>query len=80
MLDLIKLDNITDEIFNEVVQATENHETFNSAHEGYSVILEEMDELWDQVKLKRELRDKDNMRKECVQIAAMAIRLYHDLL
>lgn len=50
------------------------HGGFNSAHEGYAVILEELDELWDEVKLKRKNRDPDNMYRECVQIAAMALK------
>ena len=52
-----------------------------SAHEGYAVLLEEVDELWDEVKKnpsKYAHRDKD-MRKEAIQIAAMAIRFVLDV-
>lgn len=49
---------------------------FNSEHEGYAVIKEEVDELWDDIKNKDALwRDK---RNECIQIAAMAIRFIID--
>lgn len=51
----------------------------HSAHEGYAVILEEVDELWDEVKKKREDRSKRKMRDECIQIAAMAIKFIEDL-
>ena len=44
----------------------------NSAHEGYAVLLEEVDELWDHVKTKR--RDISAMRKEAIQVAAVAVR------
>lgn len=47
---------------------------FSCAHEGYAVILEELDELWDHVKTNQGKRDLDKMRKEAVQVAAMAIR------
>lgn len=47
---------------------------FNSAHEGYAVLLEEVHELWDHVKTNQKRRDHEAMRKECIQIAAMAMR------
>lgn len=51
----------------------------NSAHEGYAVLDEEVDELWDHVKVKQGQRDVDAMRKEAIQIAAMAIRFAVDV-
>ena len=50
---------------------------FNSCHEGYAVILEELDELWDEIKKKSP--DKDQLRLEARQIAAMAIRFVAEL-
>lgn len=58
----------------EVAHAVELHGEFNSAHEGYAVILEELDELWEHVRLKRADRDPVAMRVECVQIAAAALK------
>lgn len=46
----------------------------NSAHEAYAVLLEEVDELWAHVKTKQKNRDLGAMRKEAMQVAAMAIR------
>jgi hypothetical protein len=58
----------------EVIGAMEKFPPFNSAHEGYAVLLEEVDELWDHVKTNQKRRDIEAMRKECIQIAAMAMR------
>lgn len=37
-------------------------------------MLEEVDELWDHVKTNQKKRDPVAMRKEAIQVAAMAIR------
>ena len=47
---------------------------FNSAHEGYAVLAEEVDELWVHVKTNQKRRDLEAMRKEAIQVAAVAIR------
>lgn len=47
---------------------------FNSAHEGYAVLAEEVDELWDQVKVNQKRRDLVAMRAEAIQVAAMAVK------
>ncbi len=59
--------------------AKEKHPPIASVHEGYAVILEEVDEFWDEVKKKKKLRSKSAMREELVQIAAMAQRTAEDL-
>jgi head-tail adaptor len=51
----------------------------NSAHEGYGVLAEEVDELWAHVKTQQSKRDLDAMRKEAVQVAAMAVRFVVDV-
>jgi glutamyl-tRNA reductase len=51
----------------------------NSAHEGWAVIWEELDELWDEVRAKQGARDVAKMRKEAVQVAAMAMRFVLDV-
>ena len=58
----------------EAQQAILNWPPFNSAHEAYGVLLEEMDELWAHVKMKQKNRDLEAMRKEAIQVAAMALR------
>lgn len=48
-----------------------------SRHEGYAVLLEEVDELWDSIK---QNQPKSIVREEAIQVAAMAIRLIADTL
>jgi hypothetical protein len=50
--------------------------TFNSTHEGYAVILEELDELWDEIKANG---PQGRLQDEAVQVAAMALRFLIDL-
>lgn len=62
------------EVIEEVCQAQEKHTPQHSAHESYAVIKEELDEFWAEVMKKREERDPKAMRRELIQIAAMACR------
>jgi hypothetical protein len=66
------------EVVNEYCRAVKKFGPFNSAHEGYGVILEELDELWDEIKAKQELRSATNMREEASQVAAMGLRFMID--
>lgn len=50
---------------------------YNSAHEAYAVILEELDELW--VEVKRRHKRIIDMRKEAIQVATTTIRFLMDL-
>lgn len=67
------------EVFEEVQSATELYPPMHTAHEGWALLLEEVDELWDYVKAKPKYRDVTAMRKEAVQVTAMAIRFIHDI-
>lgn len=58
----------------ELEKATTNWPPFNSAHEGYAVLAEEVDELWQHVKTNQKRRDIPLMKKEAIQVAAMALR------
>jgi hypothetical protein len=51
---------------------------FNSPHEGYAVILEELDELWEEIKRKPTAEGKLALRREAVQVAAMGLRFLVD--
>lgn len=58
----------------ELKEALANWPDFNSAHEGYAVLLEEVDELKKHVWTKQKNRELSEMRKEAIQVAAMALR------
>ena len=67
------------EVCAELGHARRHHPDMNSPHEGYAVILEELDELWDEVRRKDEQQDLGRMRAESCQVAAMAIRFMTDI-
>jgi 1-aminocyclopropane-1-carboxylate deaminase/D-cysteine desulfhydrase-like pyridoxal-dependent ACC family enzyme len=67
------------EIEEELKRARQVYHSFHSNHEGYAVLKEEVDELWDLVKQNKSVQADNSMRKECIQIAAMAIRFIEDL-
>ncbi len=68
------------EVEREVVRARNKHpRNFNSSHEGYAVLLEEVDELWEEVRNQTEERSYAKMRMEAIQIAAMAVRFIEDV-
>lgn len=60
----------------ELLLARRGHGKQKSLHEGYAVLLEEVDEFWDEVKAKNP--DKKRLLAELVQIAAMAQRCAED--
>jgi len=67
------------EIREEIKRSYENYPAFHSNHEGWAVIKEELDELWDCIKGSKLVTADDRMRKEAIQVAAMAIRFVEDL-
>lgn len=79
MSKLKNLDLCIEDVRLQVGAAITNWPPFNSAHEGYAVLLEEVDELWDEVKLKQSTRSVDDMYKEASQVAAMAIRIMYEV-
>ena len=63
----------------EYTRATSTYPRFHSGHEGLAVIMEEFDELKQEVYKKPAKVDKELMRKEAIQVAAMAIRFIMDI-
>ena len=53
--------------------------TADLAAQGFAVLSEEVDELWEHVKTNQKRRDYLLMRKEAVQVAAMALRFALDV-
>lgn len=68
-----------DDVVKEYQRACADWPPFNSAHEAYGTLLEEVDELWDEVKVKQKNRDLMKMRKEAIQVSAMALRFIVDV-
>ena len=62
-------------VWDEVRRAEAKYPPFNSTHEGYAVIAEELDELWDAVKG----NDHNQAIREAVHVAAMAVRFLRDI-
>lgn len=64
--------NIEQDIREEIKRAEIAFPEYNSPHEGYAIIKEELDELWDEIK------DKDSsiveQYKEAKHVACTAIR------
>ena len=61
----------------ELSKARIKHAPMRSAHEAYAVILEELDEVWAEIKANS--IDREKLRKELTHVAAMAIRAIDDL-
>jgi hypothetical protein len=71
--------DVLEDVQEELERATAANGPFNSAHEGYAVILEELDELWEEVRKKSRERDPEKLRKEAIQVAAMGVRFVLDV-
>ena len=79
------------DIANEYKSASKKYPDFNSYHEGYAILEEELDELWDEVKKKtsvppkdepydpEDYQDPERLRAEAIQVAAMALRFVVNL-
>lgn len=66
-------------VSHECGEAINRWPAMNSAHEGYAVLAEEVDELWSHVKTNQRKRDLAAMWKEAIQVAAMAVRFALDV-
>lgn len=63
----------------ELAAARAGHDPIHSLHEGYAVLLEEVDEFKVEVWKRRSKRKKAEVLAELVQVAAMAQRVAEDL-
>jgi hypothetical protein len=77
---------VVHEIIKEVTRARKLHKGINSLHESYSVILEELEEYWELVKINpRKLSEIEQQKRmeeihgELIQTAAMCVRSLLDL-
>lgn len=74
-----KLSRILDKVREEVKRAESLYPPMASLHEGHSVLKEEQEELWDEIKKSPKKRDMAKIEEEGVQTAAMAVRFLLDL-
>lgn len=77
-IDHTKANFILNEIYSEFRRAGELYKPMSSFHEGYAVILEELDELWDEIKKKHP--SQGELYKEAIQVGAMMIRFIYDMI
>ena len=70
--------NFFDKIINEYEYevASGKFDRFNSPHEGFAVLKEEVDELWDEVKKKDQ--DPLAVERKAIRVGAMALRFLYD--
>jgi len=67
------------EIAAELQRAEKKFGSFHNGHEGYAVLLEEVDELWEAVRMQECENRNKRMREEAIQVAAMALRFVRDV-
>ena len=73
--DDMSLDFTLEIVKHEVNTAMKKFPPFHSAHEGFAILKEEVDELWTEIKA----NNRYNMLNECIQVAAMAVRFLVDI-
>ena len=67
------------DVLSEHLKADTTWPPIHSHHEGYAMLLEEVDEYWEIVRQKAHLRNTEAMYLELVQVAAVAWRIVRDL-
>lgn len=75
----MELKDVLFDIRQEVSAAVIKFPPMASVHEGYAILLEEVDELWEEVKKSPKTRDAEKIKLEAKQVAAMATRFLMDL-
>lgn len=80
MNDVVKA---VDEVRDELLSAMDRFAPMPTPHDGWAVIYEEVDELWEEVRRYKanapETENVARMRKEAMQVAAMSLRFMVDL-
>lgn len=73
--NILKEITILNKIHSEYERANSIHPLFNSLHEGYAVLREEVDELWDEIKKKPSRVNPNRINEEAIQVSAMAMKI-----
>jgi len=75
-----KINKIYSNIYTELKRAMTIHpEPMHNAHEGFAVLLEEVDELWNAVKMKESPERNTKINEEAEHVAVIAIRLLYEV-
>ena len=72
---LERVSDVQQDISTEIGRARASFGSFRSAHEAYAILLEEVEELWAEIKVKQGKRDMARLYTGAVQVAAMATLL-----
>ena len=75
---LMIIDKFLEEFKAEYISARSKHGGFHSFHEGYAVIKEEFEELWDEIK--KQKHDRYKLSREAIQVGAMVVAFLVELL
>jgi len=75
----VKISKAQKEIKKEYDRATQKFSSFKNGHEGIAIIREEYLELEREIFTKQSEYDIEKIRKEAIQLGAMALRFLHDL-
>ena len=67
------------EVIKELNKATSNYGEYHSPHEGYAIIKEELEKLWNEIKKSPKNRNYKLMEKEAIQLTAMSLRFLNDM-
>lgn len=74
------LSHVIELVSQEVEKASAKHAPMHSHHEAYAVLLEEVEEYWQEVMKGGSVpRDPNALRLELIHVAAMATRTLQDL-
>ncbi len=68
--------NYLEVVREELARATAKFKPFTSAHEGFAILKEEVDEMWDEIKANNIVA----ARIEAIQVAAMALRFLEEVI
>lgn len=66
-------------IIAEFRKTTDMFPPYSSIHEAHSILEEEYDEFWDEVKFKPSLRSSQRLIKEAIQVASVAMKIVHQI-
>lgn len=75
-----EIEEVFEKVKGELRAAMVSYPPMYSPHEAHSIIREEFEEFWDEVKVKQGKRNVQAMGDELIQTAAMSIRAYIDLI